>query len=86
MRLNTGDSPPNVRTEKAFWMRGGILRTCTIYLFFAAGNMESFKPVKQHILWKSKSKMLQSSVDEREEENILLKQQLEEKSAAVPGL
>ncbi|KAK9958531.1 hypothetical protein ABG768_010644 [Culter alburnus] len=43
--------------------------------------MDSLKPVKQHILWKKKAEMLQSRVDELEEENGLLKKQLEEKSA-----
>ncbi|RXN11426.1 FACT complex subunit Ssrp1-like protein [Labeo rohita] len=45
-----------------------------------AGKMDSLKPVKQHILWKKKAEMLQSRVDELEEENGLLKKQLEEKS------
>ncbi|XP_058603775.1 protein FAM133A-like isoform X4 [Onychostoma macrolepis] len=43
--------------------------------------MDSLKPVKQHILWKKKAEMLQSRVDELEEENGLLKKQLEDKSA-----
>ncbi|XP_058654909.1 E3 ubiquitin/ISG15 ligase TRIM25-like [Onychostoma macrolepis] len=43
--------------------------------------MDSLKPVKQHILWKKRAEMLQSRVDELEEENGLLKKQLEDKSA-----
>ncbi|KAK1906903.1 AP-1-like transcription factor napA [Dissostichus eleginoides] len=38
-------------------------------------------PVKQHILWRKKAEMLQSRVDELEEENGILKQQLEEKNS-----
>lgn len=48
--------------------------------------MDSLKPVKQHILWKKKAEMLQSRVDELEEENGLLKKQLEEKSAQEQGM
>ncbi|XP_058603774.1 protein FAM133-like isoform X3 [Onychostoma macrolepis] len=47
----------------------------------SADKMDSLKPVKQHILWKKKAEMLQSRVDELEEENGLLKKQLEDKSA-----
>nr|XP_055076519.1 protein FAM133-like isoform X2 [Misgurnus anguillicaudatus] len=46
-----------------------------------AGKVDSLKPVKQHILWKQKAEMLQSRVNELEEENDFLKKQLEEKSA-----
>ncbi|KAK3525635.1 hypothetical protein QTP70_002339 [Hemibagrus guttatus] len=46
----------------------------------SAAKMDSLKPVKQHILWKKKAEMLQSWVDELEEENGLLKKKLEEKS------
>lgn len=53
---------------------------------FAAAKMDSLKPVKQHILWKKKAEMLQSRVDELEEENGLLKKQLEEKSAQEQGM
>ncbi|KAF4104562.1 hypothetical protein G5714_013893 [Onychostoma macrolepis] len=48
--------------------------------------MDSLKPVKQHILWKKRAEMLQSRVDELEEENGLLKKQLEDKSAQEQGM
>lgn len=49
--------------------------------YFAAGNVESSMPVKQHIAWRKKAEMLQSRVDELEEENGILKQQLEDKNS-----
>lgn len=54
--------------------------------YFAADKMDSLKPVKQHILWKKKAEMLQSRVDELEEEYGLLKKQLEDKSAQEQGM
>lgn len=48
--------------------------------------MDNLKPVKQHILWEKKAEMLQSRVNELEEENDFLKRQLEEKSAQEQGL
>ncbi|XP_034089173.1 protein FAM133-like [Gymnodraco acuticeps] len=38
-------------------------------------------PVKQHIAWRKKAEMLQSRVDELEEENGILKQQLEDNNS-----
>ncbi|XP_034085353.1 coiled-coil domain-containing protein 106-like [Gymnodraco acuticeps] len=38
-------------------------------------------PVKQHIAWRKKAEMLQSQVDELEEENGILKQQLEDNNS-----
>ncbi|KAI9536850.1 hypothetical protein NQZ68_030071 [Dissostichus eleginoides] len=38
-------------------------------------------PVKQHNTWRKKAEMLQSRVDELEEENGILKQQLEDKNS-----
>lgn len=54
--------------------------------YCAAGKMDSLKPVKQHILWKNKAEMLQSRVDELQEENDLLRKQLEERSAREQGM
>ncbi|XP_077093592.1 uncharacterized protein LOC143745364 [Siphateles boraxobius] len=53
--------------------------------YFAVSRMDSLKPVKQHILWEKKAEMLQSRVNELEEENDFLKRQLEEKSAQEQG-
>ncbi|XP_067278018.1 protein FAM133-like [Pseudorasbora parva] len=52
-----------------------------IFIHKSVSRMDNLKPVKQHILWKKKAEMLQSRVNELEEENDLLKKQLEEKSA-----
>ncbi|XP_051959430.1 uncharacterized protein LOC127627191 [Xyrauchen texanus] len=51
----------------------------------SVSRMDSLKPVKQHILWEKKAEMLQSRVNELEEENDFLKRQLEEKSAQEQG-
>ncbi|XP_067282170.1 uncharacterized protein DDB_G0280579-like isoform X2 [Pseudorasbora parva] len=52
-----------------------------IFIHKSVSRMDNLKPVKQHILWKKKAEMLQSRVNELEEENDFLKKQLEEKSA-----
>nr|XP_020511895.1 uncharacterized protein LOC110000873 [Labrus bergylta] len=53
---------------------------------FKTGNIENLKPEENYMYWKMKAQVLQSRVDKLEKQNRSLKQQLEGKSAAKPGV
>jgi hypothetical protein len=59
--------------------------TCLFYFlsYFAVSNIENIQPHK--VQWKKRSEELQSRINELEEENALLKQQLEQRPSANQG-
>ena len=59
--------------------------TCMFYFlsYFAVSNIDNIQPHK--VQWKKRSEELQSRINELEEENALLKQQLEQRPSANQG-